>query len=184
MPAPAHKILISPIGIINNELIEHVRREINRIFNYQTEVVPLLEDVLFAFDQQRNQFHSTTILEKLSAAAPAYAVKVLAITSVDLFIPILTHVYGEAQLGGKAGVISTYRLDEELSSLSGKQTLPVRAGKEAVHEMGHTFSLRHCKDNTCIMHYCRTIKDVDRKSEQLCRYCSVMLQDEKKRMDG
>ncbi|MFC1824717.1 archaemetzincin family Zn-dependent metalloprotease [Thermodesulfobacteriota bacterium] len=179
---PKHKIVISPIGVLNAEIVEHVRREITRIFSYQTEVVPLLEEVLFAFDQQRNQFHSTSILEKLSAIAPADAAKVLAITSVDLFIPILTHVYGEAQLGGKACVISTYRLDEDLPSLSGNRVLLERAGKEAVHEMGHTFSLRHCKDSTCIMHYCRTIKDVDRKSEQLCRYCAVMLEDEKKRI--
>ncbi|MBT8357335.1 MAG: archemetzincin, partial [Deltaproteobacteria bacterium] len=40
----------------------------------------------------------------------------------------------------------------------------------------------HCKDNACIMHYCRSIKDVDRKSLQLCRYCKILLEDEMKRI--
>ena len=52
----------------------------------------------------------------------------------------------------------------------------------AVHELGHTFTLRHCPDRTCIMHYCRNEEDVDRKSDELCRYCKVMLEDEIKRL--
>ena len=57
-----------------------------------------------------------------------------------------------------------------------------RIVKEALHELGHTFNLRHCPDQTCIMHYCRSIRDVDRKSEQFCRYCKVLLEDEIKRL--
>ena len=70
----------------------------------------LLQDLDFAFDQGRNQYHSTLILEELAKKAPASAIKVLAITDVDLFIPIMTYVYGEAQLDGKACIISTSRL--------------------------------------------------------------------------
>ncbi len=56
--------------------------------------------------------------------------------------------------------------------------------KEAIHELGHTFKLRHCPDAACIMHYCRSEADVDRKSNDLCRYCRVMLNDELKRITG
>ena len=66
--------------------------------------------------------------------------------------------------------------------MSGADVFQCRVLKEAVHELGHTFSLRHCKEQTCIMHYCRRIKDVDRKSDQLCRYCRILLQDETKRL--
>ncbi len=45
-----------------------------------------------------------------------------------------------------------------------------RMVKEALHELGHTFKLLHCKDPQCIMHYCRSLRDVDRKSDHLCRY--------------
>ena len=177
-----HSIVISPVGDTESELFEPISIEINRIFSYKTEIIPLLQDVNFAFDTGRKQYHSTSILEKLAETAPPQAIKVLGITEVDLFIPILTHVYGEAQLGGTACIISTHRLAEGLSIAADKDTYYERVAKEAVHELGHTFKLRHCKDNACIMHYCRSIKDVDRKSEQFCRYCKTLLEDEMKRI--
>jgi len=177
-----HSIVISPVGAVDIELFKPISIEINRIFGYKTEIIPLLQDVSFALDPKRKQHHSTPILEKLEEAAPVQAIKVIGITSVDLFIPILTHVYGEAQIGGAACIISTHRLAEGLSLAADKDTYHGRVAKEAVHELGHTFKLRHCKDNACIMHYCRSIKDVDRKSEQLCRYCKTLLEDEMKRI--
>ena len=176
-------LVISPIGEFEDELVDHVRSEIHRVFGYSTEILSLLDDVNFAFDPRRDQHHSTPILEKLAGLMPARGVKVLAITTVDLFIPILTHVYGEAQLGGKACIISTCRLDEGISKVLKKEVYLFRVAKEAIHELGHTFKLLHCKDRTCIMHYCREIQDVDRKSDQLCRYCRILLNDERNRLD-
>jgi archaemetzincin len=91
-------------------------------------------------------------------------------------------VYGEAQLGGKACIISTHRLNEGLFATGGLMAYRSRLLKEAIHELGHTFNLRHCTDHSCIMHYCRRISDVDRKSDDLCRYCRIMLDDEIKRL--
>jgi archaemetzincin len=143
----------------------------------------LLRNVDFAFDARREQYHSTAILQKLAARLPEDTRKILAITQVDLFIPILTYVYGEAQLGGAACVISTCRLnDEESSGNPGNGNLAERIVKEAIHELGHTFNLRHCPEHTCIMHYCRNLDDVDRKLGQLCRHCTVLLEDEMKRI--
>ncbi len=178
-----YTIIISPIGSTDEELIETIGRAIKAIYGFRTEVLPLLDDVGFAFDENRKQHHSTPILEKLAAAAPPRSLKVLAITREDLFIPILTHVYGEAQLGGKAGIISTHRLNEGISRAAGEDLFRSRVAKEAIHELGHTFRLLHCKDKTCIMNYCRGIRDVDRKSDQLCRYCQILLNDEIKRIN-
>jgi len=143
-----------------------------------------MEDFFFAFDGVRSQFHSTVILNRLAEFAPPDAVRVLAITEVDLFIPILTHVYGEAQLGGKACIVSTYRLKDGLFPPGSHSAVEERSVKEALHELGHTFNLRHCKDRTCLMHYCHTVKDVDRKENQLCRYCRILLDDELRRMEA
>jgi len=175
-------LVVSPIGEMAPELSRSVSREIHRVFGLATETLPLLPDVEFALDASRNQYHSTNILEKLTAKAPPHALKVLAITRVDLFIPILTYVYGEAQLGGKSAIISTHRLKDGIVSLGTEEVFHCRTAKEAVHELGHTFKLRHCRDAACIMHYCRNIKDVDKKSDQLCRYCRVLLRDEMERL--
>ena len=175
--------MISPIGELSTELIEEIRREIKRIFGFSIEITPILEDLTFALDADRHQYHSTLILEQLAARMPPKAKKVLAIAQVDLFIPILTHVFGEAQLGGSACIVSTFRLNEGHSGMVVPKKYMDRIIKEAIHELGHTFNLRHCPDHTCIMHYCRNEQDVDRKSDQLCRYCKIMLEDEIKRYE-
>jgi len=179
-----HKIIISPIGDVTPDLLGPISDEIKRIYGYPTEVLSLLDDLEFAFHPTRNQYHSTPILEQLAAKAPTNAIKVLALVEVDLFIPILTHVYGEAQLGGKACIVSTIRLNEGHSYLNTQEPFLSRIVKEAIHELGHTFQLRHCREHTCLMHYCRNESDVDRKSDQLCRYCKILLNDEIKRLEG
>ena len=178
----AYRIVISPIGEIEPGLCQQIQTHVERIFGSQTELVSLLSDVDFALHPQRRQFNSTVILAKLAEMMPAHTGKVIAITQLDLFIPILTYVYGEAQLGGKAAIISLFRLLEGFTYQSANPSIEQRAIKEAVHELGHTFNLRHCPEKTCIMHYCRSIRDVDRKSDQLCRHCSVLLEDEFKRL--
>jgi len=177
-----HTIAISPIGDLDAMLLQQVKRDIHRVFGCTAEFHPLLKDVTFALDPARHQYLSTKILETLEDLAPSQALKIIGIVEVDLFIPILTHVFGEAQLGGRSCVVSTHRLKEGVSPRGGFKTLSERLSKEAVHELGHTFNLRHCKERSCIMHYCRTMEDVDRKSHQFCRYCTVLLQDELKKL--
>jgi archaemetzincin len=178
-----HIIGIFPLGDVDSPVLCRIGREIRRIFGYDIEVLPLLNDVDFAFDPDRGQYYSTPILQRLARSAPPQTLKGLAIVDVDLFIPVLTHVYGEAQLGGRACIVSTFRLKEELHPAGNPEGLTRRLVIEAIHELGHTFNLRHCKDPACIMHYCRTVKDVDRKSNELCRYCSILLDDEIHRVE-
>jgi archaemetzincin len=183
-PHDRHTIVIAPIGDFAPDLLDAVGRGIQRAFGFATAVRPILPSLGFAFDSTRAQYHSTPILEKLSAAVSSDAIKVLALANVDLFIPILTHVYGEAQLGGNACIVSTYRLNAAAGGCHHPEQAEGRVVKESIHELGHTFSLRHCRDPACIMHYCRSETDVDRKSNELCRYCRVMLNDELKRITG
>jgi archaemetzincin len=183
-PLSRHTIVISPIGDFSSVPLAKVRSHISDIFGCSTRVIPITEEITFALDPKRHQYLSTAILETFADSIPPETLKLLALTGEDLFIPILTYVYGEAQLGGKACIISTFRLQEGLSPVNPIEALATRVAKEAVHELGHTFNLRHCKDPVCIMHYCRNIEDVDRKSDQLCRYCRILLSDEVKKLAG
>lgn len=182
-PPVEHSIALSPIGEFDREMLESLCDKIHQAFGIPAKTHVILEDIFFAWNPERRQYHSTPILEKLSAGAPSWAIKVAALVKPDLYIPILTYVYGEAQLKGRACIVSTFRLSEGLSSLSAETVFQTRVAKEIIHELGHTFNLRHCSDLGCIMHYCRTGSDVDRKSEELCRYCKVLLSDEFKRME-
>lgn len=178
-----HSIVLSPVGDVDGVIFKPIRREIHRIFGYRTRVIPLLDDVGFALDTSRHQYHSTPILNELARLAPSSALKVLGLTTVDLFIPILTYVYGEAQLAGRACILSTHRLQDGLPATGTQKAFLSRVVKEAIHELGHTFDLRHCRDHRCLMSYCRSEKDVDHKSGELCRYCRVLLEDAMKRQD-
>jgi archaemetzincin len=168
-------ILISPMGDFPPAILDAVARMVRDVFRMETRVQPILEGIDFAWDPDRGQYHSTPILQRLATEAPPEAVKVAALCRVDLFIPILTYVFGEAQLDGRACIVSSYRLAD--SGTEPETRFISRMAKEVVHELGHTFNLRHCRDPVCLMHYCRSESDVDHKSDQFCRYCKVLLGD-------
>ncbi|WP_300463302.1 hypothetical protein [Desulfobacula sp.] len=180
---PSGSILISPVGDIPSWITAIIADRIKAIFGFRTRVSPLLDNLSFAYDQKRNQYYSTVILEALAARAPKGCIKLLAVTREDLFIPILTHVYGEAQLGGIASIISIARL-MAYPDVGSREKSRGRIIKEAAHELGHAFDLRHCEDDHCIMHYCRKLADVDLKSDQFCRYCTILLADYIKTLGG
>jgi archaemetzincin len=179
---PQNKILISPIGIDEPSLIEPLGEKVAGIFGYPVNICDLFNDIEYAYSTERHQYNSTLIINKLSETAPADYLKVLAICKKDLFIPILTYVFGEAQLNGKSCIVSIYRLKDTKAFLNPEGVFQERVIKEAVHELGHTFNLKHCSDNNCVMHYCHSLNDVDNKKIGMCRYCSVLLEDEKRRI--
>ncbi|MBP1648249.1 MAG: peptidase, zinc-dependent [Bacteroidetes bacterium] len=93
-------------------------------------------------------------------------------------VPIdsFTYVFGEAQLGGSVGVVSYYRLPNERYGLPANRTLfTERLLKEAMHELGHTFGLLHCRALDCAMHISTYVEDIDTKPAEFCRECEQKL---------
>jgi archaemetzincin len=134
-------------------------------------------DPAFAFDSYRNQFNSTSIIAELLDRFPGHSGKIIGITAVDLFVPVLTYVFGEAQLDGCAAVLSTYRLREELYGLDPNPKLEqTRLLKEAVHELGHTFGLIHCHHPECVMHSSTSAEEVDVKGKNFCEECDQSIE--------
>jgi len=128
-----------------------------------------------AFDAARLQFSAPLALGALLDAFPGGPPKLLAITGADLYIPMLSFVYGQAQLGGRAAVVSLARLKQEFYQLPGNPGLLAgRARKEAVHETGHLFGLLHCQESGCAMRLSTNIHQLDLKSEALCPGCAAL----------
>ena len=129
-------------------------------------------DLKAAFAAERQQYHSTLLLAGLLRHLPDPGSKIVGLTSVDLFIPVLTFVFGQAQLDGSGAVISTHRLHTDYYGLPLDEGLLLeRSIKEAVHELGHTFGLVHCADYRCVMHAATYVEDVDLKDSVLCPAC-------------
>lgn len=128
-----------------------------------------------AYDVKRQQYSSRVILAWLTGRMPDAGAdsKLLGVTDVDLFIPVLTFVFGEAQLGGTAAVVSTARLREPaMDSL-----VRARLAKESVHEVGHTFGLVHCAAPACVMARSPALASVDVKEDRLCSDCRIRYRD-------
>ena len=120
-----------------------------------------------AFDARRGQYSSRELLAWIAGRLPEDDGKVLAITDVDLFIPVLTFVFGEAQLGGRTAIVSMWRLQAAAT------VVRARLLKETVHELGHTFGLVHCATPACVMARSPAVAAVDAKTERLCGDCRV-----------
>ncbi len=164
-------ISIVPLNTVPDDVLQRLERAISRTLDIETEITPPL-DLAFAFDSSRNQYNSTVILTRLLEILPDGAFKILGVTNVDLFIPILTFVFGEAQLNGAAAVVSMYRMENELYGLPrDERNLQDRLTKELFHELGHTFGLLHCDDYDCVMHASTYAEEIDLKSDSFCASC-------------
>ena len=104
--------------------------------------------------------------------------KIIGILNQDLFIPIFTHIFGEARQGGNCGLVSLFRLKKNTDGSSPhKALIHARAVKVALHELGHLFNLLHCENKECLMHFSGGLEELDEMSPGFCKYCSVYLQD-------
>lgn len=135
-----------------------------------------LPSIDFTFDAARGQCASIAVLDMLAREAPVDAHKLLAVTTRDLFIPVLTFVFGQAQLNGRVGVVSLARLRQEFYGLpSDRGVFLDRAVKEALHETGHLFGLVHCPDRACSMSLSTGVRQIDFKRPALCGACKGRL---------
>jgi archaemetzincin len=130
-----------------------------------------------AYSAARAQWSSTAFLEALLPRVPGPATRLLGVTERDLFVPVLSFVYGQAQLGGRVAVVSLARLRPEFHGLPpAADVLARRAAAEAVHEVGHTFGLVHCPDRRCPMSLSIDLPDLDGKTATPCPACRVMIE--------
>src|SRR5512138_2150589 len=97
-------------GEIEDDLLERVRARVAEAFGRPTTCTAVSTAPAGTLDARRGQHSSTRLLRWLLEHPPAHADKLIGITDVDLFIPVLTFVFGEAQLGGAAAVVSLARL--------------------------------------------------------------------------
>jgi archaemetzincin len=136
-----------------------------------------LPDLDFAYHAGRGQYASIAVLEMLVAMCPGDAFKLLAVTERDLSIPVLTFVFGHAQLGGRAGVVSLARLRQEFYGLEpDTQVFLERAQKEVLHEAGHLFGLVHCHDGGCAMSLATGVRQIDSKRAEFCARCAARIE--------
>ncbi len=161
-----------PIGNFDERLLTQVAPALADAFRVPCQIVSARLDPQFAFHTERQQFHSSEIIQAMQRHAANGGWRVLGITGVDLYIPILTFVFGEAQMGGPCAVVSAHRLTQQFYGLPNDPDLFLqRLTKEAVHEVGHTLDLTHCDDYSCAMAPSHAVEWIDLKEAVLCSSC-------------
>lgn len=175
-PTSVSDLTIVPIGDVDPDLLEYLALVLPATFAARGRVLSINVNLADAYNSARRQYHSTQLLRKLHDFAVPGSGKVLGVTEVDLFIPIFTFVFGEAQVEGPAALMSAHRLRQEFYGLpADRNLLFARAEKEATHELGHAYGLAHCRSYDCVMRFSNSVEDVDVKANEFCDSCSDKL---------
>jgi archaemetzincin len=164
------KITLKSIGSIAKGTMEKLKDRVASVFHCPVETGAGFGDPAQAYDPARKQYVSSGLLASLGKAKREE--RVVGIADVDLYVPRLNFVFGEAGIGLGTAIVSLYRLRQEYYGLDPDEGLLLeRAAKEVVHELGHTFGLEHCPNNRCVMHFSNSLADTDVKEIHFCDKC-------------
>lgn len=167
-------VQLLPIGNMERRLLEGLQTAIPQCLQVSCEIVPAVLDPEPAFHAERQQYHSSEILQRMQSL-PGGQWRLLGVASVDLYIPILKYVFGEAQMGGPCAVVSSHRLCQEFYGLDpDDEVLSQRLLKESVHELGHTLNLPHCEDYRCVMASSHAVEWIDLRETTMCDVCRAL----------
>ena len=171
------EIALTAMGEVPPAVLDRVERSLAGAYRLPVVRLAPLGEPETAYSPARGQWSSAEFLKTLLAERPPRASRLLGITGRDLFVPVLSFVYGQAQLEGPVAVVSLARLRPEFHGLvPDEPALARRAATEAVHEIGHTFGLVHCPDRRCPMSLSIDLGELDRKAAEPCLACTSLVE--------
>lgn len=170
-----HITLIS-FGYFEKDFLEMIAEDISIEYLLPVKIREGHLDLSEFHDFARRQYDGNNLLKQVDAQFSADIAKTIGLFSVDLFIPILTYIFGQAYLSGRTGIASLYRFSNERYGMKKNEAVLLdRFRKEVIHELGHTFGLIHCHVPTCVMRSSTYVEDIDQKSASLCHQCRTKL---------
>ena len=165
-------ITIISFGYFRKDILETIAEVVKREFLFPVNIKEGHLDLSEFYDSSRRQYNGNALLSLVDANFSSDSFKTIGLFSVDLFIPILTFIFGQAMLNGRTGIASLYRLSNERYGMPADESLLLdRFKKEVIHELGHNFGLLHCTDPACVMRSSTYVEDIDQKSPNLCVKC-------------
>lgn len=163
---------ICPIGVVENDVIACLVTCIETRCGISCKVSQEMVTPRYAYDEARRQFNSKLILKRLLQDSSQDILGLMGVTREDLYVPVLKYVYGLAQLDGLCSLISIHRLLPEFYGQPPDRDLLIsRIEKTALHELGHSFGLMHCRDRRCVMYPSTRIEDTVTKHSDFCTTC-------------
>jgi len=170
-------LAIIPVGSVPKAFCRELGAAVSEVVERPFEVLQSLADPQYAFNPARQQYHSTAVVRRVSNAInkKKHAMGV-GLVDVDLFMPDLNFVFGEADRAERAAVVSLARMEPGFYGRAPDHALTLRrVAAEVLHEIGHVFGLPHCQNDSCAMFFANTLSDTDRKRPRFCDTCRERL---------
>lgn len=165
-------ITLVSYGNFEKEFLEEIAESVKLEFNCTVRIEERHTDLSEFYDPARKQYDGNKLLKKIDARSSEDSFKTIGLFRIDLFIPILTYIYGQAFLNGKTAIASSFRLNNERYGMPKDENIILeRFKKEVNHELGHTFGLKHCHVPGCVMNSSTYVEDIDQKGVGLCGKC-------------
>ncbi len=171
-------VMLVPIGKLNEGPIERIRPAIEEIYRRPTALHGPLPVPKYAFNPTRGQYHSSSILKRVESLYEHAWDCAIGFTDVDLFVPEVPFIFGEADRSTRAAIISLNRLSPESGPSESRHDLMMkRLVSEAIHQVGLIRGLAHCPNNRCVMFYAATTQEIDKRGSSMCANCRKRLMD-------
>jgi len=161
---PKPTIALAVIGDTPRDVIADLTPILRETFGAEIVMAPPVALPASSWNASRRQYLSTKLLDALESAKRPEWERLLGIADVDLYVPDLNFVFGEADSRRGVGVFSLARLRAGADEALFKR----RAATEAIHELGHTYGLSHCDKPTCVMWFSNTLAESDHKGTKFC----------------
>lgn len=169
------RIAVANIGLVSGDAVARITPLIRAAFKADVGTAPDLELVQSAYSRSRHQYLSTMLLDTLATRKQPEWDRLLGIVDVDLFVPHLNFVFGEADAQRGVAIFSLARLHTPDTD-----RFIHRAATEAIHELGHTYGLTHCDNERCVMWFSNTLAETDREGTGFCPAHMRVLRQEKR----
>ncbi|NVN95954.1 MAG: archaemetzincin family Zn-dependent metalloprotease [Bacteroidetes bacterium] len=167
------KITLISFGYFDHDFLQNIAKKIHDEFFITAQVKEAYFDLSDFYDPARRQYDANQLLHYIEKNYSADDAKTIGLFNVDLFIPIFTYIFGQAFLNGRTGIASAYRLSNERYGIDADaELMQERFAKEIIHELGHTFGLKHCHVSDCIMRSGTYVEDIDQKNSGFCQTCN------------
>ena len=174
--AHAHSIALIDMGQALQTVMRVIAANIQAVLEVPVDTPAAMAIPVEAFQHHRSQYDAGLVLKYLAQFSFPDHSRILAVTDVDLCTPILTYVFGQAELGRRMAVVSNFRLKSgEDGTVVSKGVYYERMAKIALHELAHTFSLYHCETPKCLMQITPRVTQLDELDIIFCDRCKFML---------
>lgn len=168
---PENIALIS-FGQFDQSFLEQIAESVTNEYLFPVKIRDGHIDLSEFYDATRGQYNGNKLLKAVDQMFSGEYYKTFGLFNVDLYIPILTYIFGQAFLNGATGIASLYRFNNERYGIRMDEDIIFdRFRKTVIHELGHTFGLVHCYIPDCVMRSSTYVEDVDQKSRHLCTKC-------------